>query len=184
MIVSGSASRVTIGHRSALISAITTATSSGGVEATACSTPASSDRVEDHERERLDRQQDHRANSGAESHPRPSSRGIAARPGDRSGHCIASFRSWPMSRLRPVARAPSADRIVFLGHATVLIEVDGVRLLTDPLLRAPRRAPAPALRAGRPERTPPTRRRGADLASAPRPPRPRLAAAARSTTRR
>lgn len=29
----------------------------------------------------------------------------------------------------------SADRIVFLGHATVLIEVDGVRLLTDPLLR-------------------------------------------------
>ncbi len=30
----------------------------------------------------------------------------------------------------------SADRIVFLGHATVLIELDGVRLLTDPLLRA------------------------------------------------
>ncbi len=29
----------------------------------------------------------------------------------------------------------SADRIVFLGHATVLIEVDGVRLLTDPVLR-------------------------------------------------
>jgi L-ascorbate metabolism protein UlaG (beta-lactamase superfamily) len=28
-----------------------------------------------------------------------------------------------------------ADRIVFLGHATILIEVDGVRLLTDPLLR-------------------------------------------------
>ncbi len=27
------------------------------------------------------------------------------------------------------------DRIVFLGHATVLIELDGVRLLTDPLLR-------------------------------------------------
>jgi L-ascorbate metabolism protein UlaG (beta-lactamase superfamily) len=29
----------------------------------------------------------------------------------------------------------SRDRIVFLGHATVLIELDGVRLLTDPLLR-------------------------------------------------
>jgi L-ascorbate metabolism protein UlaG (beta-lactamase superfamily) len=29
-----------------------------------------------------------------------------------------------------------ADRIVFLGHATVVIEVDGVRLLTDPLLRS------------------------------------------------
>jgi L-ascorbate metabolism protein UlaG (beta-lactamase superfamily) len=31
--------------------------------------------------------------------------------------------------------AGPADRIVFLGHATVLIEVGGVRLLTDPLLR-------------------------------------------------
>ena len=29
----------------------------------------------------------------------------------------------------------SADRIVFLGHSTFLIELDGVRLLTDPLLR-------------------------------------------------
>ncbi len=32
-------------------------------------------------------------------------------------------------------RGPPADRIVFLGHSTVLIEVDGVRLLTDPVLR-------------------------------------------------
>ena len=45
----------------------------------------------------------------------------------------------------------SADRIVFLGHATVLIELDGVRLLTDPLLRARvahlrRRDPPPDLR--------------------------------------
>jgi L-ascorbate metabolism protein UlaG (beta-lactamase superfamily) len=30
----------------------------------------------------------------------------------------------------------AADRIVFLGHATVLIELNGVRLLTDPLLRS------------------------------------------------
>ncbi len=29
----------------------------------------------------------------------------------------------------------AGDRIVFLGHATVLIEMDGLRLLTDPLLR-------------------------------------------------
>jgi L-ascorbate metabolism protein UlaG (beta-lactamase superfamily) len=29
----------------------------------------------------------------------------------------------------------STDRIVFLGHATVLIQLDGVGLLTDPLLR-------------------------------------------------
>ncbi len=40
-----------------------------------------------------------------------------------------------------------ADRIVFLGHSTVLIELDGVRVLTDPLLRSRvahlRRRPAP-----------------------------------------
>jgi L-ascorbate metabolism protein UlaG (beta-lactamase superfamily) len=48
-----------------------------------------------------------------------------------------------------------ADRIVFLGHAAVLIELDGVRLLTDPLLRSRvlhlrRRAapPDPSLYAG------------------------------------
>lgn len=37
----------------------------------------------------------------------------------------------------PAHRAGSSaqDRIAFLGHATVLIELDGVRLLTDPLLR-------------------------------------------------
>jgi L-ascorbate metabolism protein UlaG (beta-lactamase superfamily) len=29
----------------------------------------------------------------------------------------------------------STDRIVFIGHSTVLIQLDGVRLLTDPLLR-------------------------------------------------
>src|ERR1700689_379446 len=34
---------------------------------------------------------------------------------------------------RPVSSA--ADRIVFLGHATVLLELGGVRVLTDPLLR-------------------------------------------------
>lgn len=42
------------------------------------------------------------------------------------------------------------DRITFLGHATVLVEVDGLRLLTDPVLRrlvGPlwRRAPKPHL---------------------------------------
>lgn len=41
-----------------------------------------------------------------------------------------------------------ADRIAFLGHATVLIELEGVRLLTDPLLRGRvahlrRQAPVP-----------------------------------------
>jgi L-ascorbate metabolism protein UlaG (beta-lactamase superfamily) len=30
----------------------------------------------------------------------------------------------------------TAGRLVYVGHATVLIELDGVRLLTDPVLRA------------------------------------------------
>jgi L-ascorbate metabolism protein UlaG (beta-lactamase superfamily) len=42
------------------------------------------------------------------------------------------------------------DRITFLGHATVLVEIDGLRLLTDPVLRQVvgplwRRAPRPHL---------------------------------------
>jgi L-ascorbate metabolism protein UlaG (beta-lactamase superfamily) len=35
----------------------------------------------------------------------------------------------------PHPAGASQDRIVFLGHSTVLIELDGVRVLTDPLLR-------------------------------------------------
>jgi L-ascorbate metabolism protein UlaG (beta-lactamase superfamily) len=31
--------------------------------------------------------------------------------------------------------APRAARIVYVGHSTVLVDLDGVRLLTDPLLR-------------------------------------------------
>jgi L-ascorbate metabolism protein UlaG (beta-lactamase superfamily) len=31
---------------------------------------------------------------------------------------------------------PAAARIVYVGHATVLVELDGVRLLTDPILRS------------------------------------------------
>jgi L-ascorbate metabolism protein UlaG (beta-lactamase superfamily) len=37
---------------------------------------------------------------------------------------------------RSAGAGTAGDRIVFLGHATVLIELDGVRLLSDPLLRA------------------------------------------------
>lgn len=44
----------------------------------------------------------------------------------------------------------TASRLTYVGHATVLIELDGVRLLTDPLLRAGilhvrRRVPMPAI---------------------------------------
>jgi L-ascorbate metabolism protein UlaG (beta-lactamase superfamily) len=49
--------------------------------------------------------------------------------------------------------AAMARRITWLGHATVLIEMDGVRVLTDPLLRGRvahlrRHAPVPAVPAG------------------------------------
>ena len=35
----------------------------------------------------------------------------------------------------PVEGAPTAASVRWIGHSTVLISVDGVRLLTDPLLR-------------------------------------------------
>jgi L-ascorbate metabolism protein UlaG (beta-lactamase superfamily) len=31
---------------------------------------------------------------------------------------------------------PDADRVTYVGHATVLLELDGLRLLTDPVLRS------------------------------------------------
>ena len=34
------------------------------------------------------------------------------------------------------AQRPVAGRLLYVGHATVLIELDGVRLLTDPVLRS------------------------------------------------
>ncbi len=49
--------------------------------------------------------------------------------------------------------APGRDRIAFLGHSTLLIELDGQALLTDPLLRsrvAHLRRYAPLLDAGAP----------------------------------
>ena len=68
----------------------------------------------------------------------------------------------------------TADGITYVGHATTLVEVDGTRLLTDPVLMARighirRIAPPPpaGLR----------RRRRPHLARPSRPPRPALAAA-------
>ena len=48
----------------------------------------------------------------------------------------------------PESTTPADGRLVYVGHATILIELDGVRLLTDPVLRGRlvhlrRRAPAP-----------------------------------------
>lgn len=36
--------------------------------------------------------------------------------------------------LRKIAKLPRMSRITYVGHATVLAEIDGVRLLTDPVL--------------------------------------------------
>jgi L-ascorbate metabolism protein UlaG (beta-lactamase superfamily) len=53
-----------------------------------------------------------------------------------------------------MSSSPSDGRLTYVGHATVLIEQDGTRLLTDPLLRAGiahvrRRVPLPDLEAMR-----------------------------------
>jgi L-ascorbate metabolism protein UlaG (beta-lactamase superfamily) len=50
-------------------------------------------------------------------------------------HLVATFSSMADGVVIASHASTTADRIVFLGHATVLIEFDGVRLLTDPLLR-------------------------------------------------
>lgn len=36
----------------------------------------------------------------------------------------------------PTARAEGADRLIYVGHATVLLELNGLRILTDPVLRS------------------------------------------------
>ena len=53
-------------------------------------------------------------------------------------------------------------RVTYLGHSSVLLEIDGVRLLTDPLLRDRVVHLVPALGAGWPRRGP-ERRRGAGV---------------------
>jgi L-ascorbate metabolism protein UlaG (beta-lactamase superfamily) len=49
----------------------------------------------------------------------------------------------------PRARAERADRLTYVGHATVLLELGGLRILTDPVLRSQvahlrRQGPAPS----------------------------------------
>ena len=59
------------------------------------------------------------------------------------GCAVISLRGHLVASVLPMGEGPAVagragtvgDRIVFLGHATVLIECEGVRLLTDPLLR-------------------------------------------------
>src|SRR5580704_340848 len=50
-------------------------------------------------------------------------------------HLVATFSFMVDDAVIAHHAGTATDRIVFLGHATVLIELDGVRVLTDPLLR-------------------------------------------------
>jgi L-ascorbate metabolism protein UlaG (beta-lactamase superfamily) len=43
--------------------------------------------------------------------------------------------TFPVSRRLDVDSSPSQLAITWLGHATVLVEIDGVRVITDPVLR-------------------------------------------------
>ncbi len=118
------------------------------------------------------------ANPNSRREPPHALSGVA-RSSIAAEHLVATFSVMVDGAVAAHRAGTSADRIVFLGHATVLIELDGVRLLTDPLLRgrvAHLRRQVPPVDASV-DRGP---RRGADLTPAPRPPRPRLAAAARS----
>ena len=83
----------------------------------------------------------------------------------------------PASRAAARTGRPGAvtERLRWLGHATVALEIGGATLLTDPVLRnriAHLRRHAP------PAVAPPCARRGPDLAHAPRPSRPAVAARA------
>ena len=53
------------------------------------------------------------------------------------------------SRYASVRTRSEADRVTYVGHATVLLELDGMRFLTDPVLRSRlahlrRQGPTPA----------------------------------------
>ena len=133
-IVSGSATRISSGHSSALISAITAATSSRGVEgqrfepgSSQSSTPAPG----------LDRKHGDRSDRKPEQPAYAAQTSLsAALVLDRPIHLVATFSVMVDGAVGARGAGVPADRIVFLGHATVLIELDGVRVLTDPLLRA------------------------------------------------
>ena len=60
---------------------------------------------------------------------------MATAPIDPGGKPVATVSPMVDGGGKARRAGTSADRIVFLGHSTVLIELDGERLLTDPLLR-------------------------------------------------
>src|SRR5271165_7175411 len=131
--VSGSARRVTTGHSTALMSASTPATRSAAPNESV-STPGRSA-----VRATSSRLSTASSTTARTTNPRtrrePLTRCRAARP-SIAHTLVASFSGMVHGAVSAHRAGTSPDRIVFLGHATVLIELDGVRLLTDPLLRA------------------------------------------------
>ena len=115
--------------------------------------------------------------------PRAAAKPLIALPGvapvDRCRHLVATFSRMADGAVAARRAGASADRIVFLGHATVLIESGRRAPAHRPAAAFSRRTPAPPDPAGRQERDG-RPRCGADLTPAPRSPRPGLAAAARS----
>ena len=107
------------------------------------------------------------ARAGRHSRPRIGRLGVIGSP-----HDTRRPRHGP-----GVSAMTAAARVTYVGHATVLVEIDGVRLLTDPVLR---RRVGPLRRHGAAARPAADggRRRGADLPPPPRPCRRALAAAA------
>ncbi len=174
-IVSGSASRVTSGHRTALMQRHHAGDEQRGGEGERFD--ARQQRGQDDQQPGASTRQQH---DGPDREPQEPPRRPHALSGMRARrslkHWLLAFSAMVHGAVSAHRAGTSADRIVFLGHATVLIELDGVRLLTDPLLRARvahLRRQAPLLDASADRRP----GRGADLASAPRSPRPGLAAA-------
>ena len=112
--------------------------------------------------------------------------------GTLSGALHASPYISPQRPLATVAAAVGAAvdtppatglRVTWLGHSTVLVEIDGQRVLTDPVWSE--RAsplgwvgPAPLVRAADRARRPAPDRRGGDLARSLRSPRPRARSSA------
>ena len=71
---------------------------------------------------------------GVSRAPRPSRMRHHGRMPDRTANVDEGWRACARPR-RPSTAGARRGRLTFLGHSTVLIEVDDLRILTDPVLR-------------------------------------------------
>lgn len=88
--------------------------------------------------------------AGQESHDFGAASRLPIHRPSRLKGCALYEKDPESTTVTKVARYEPHDRITFLGHATVLVELDGLRLLTDPVLRRlvgplVRRTPKPHL---------------------------------------